>query len=139
MNIYFSENVKRMRKEKDLTQETLAEALGVSFQTISKWERGESYPDLSMLSVISSFFSVSVDVLLGIDKAHTEETIKSFEDGILIGEIVNVSADESVLTDGQLDIRKLKPISFNPFDNKYYGVGEEEGHAFKDGLTLRER
>ena len=54
MNIYFSENVKRMRKEKDLTQETLAEALGVSFQTISKWERGESYPDLSMLSVISS-------------------------------------------------------------------------------------
>jgi flavin reductase (DIM6/NTAB) family NADH-FMN oxidoreductase RutF len=65
--------------------------------------------------------------------------VKSFEDGILIGEIVNVSADESVLTDGQLDIRKLKPISFNPFDNKYYGVGEEVGHAFKDGLTLRER
>ena len=80
MNIYFSENVKRMRKEKDLTQETLAEALGVSFQTISKWERGESYPDLSMLSVISSFFSVSVDVLLGIDKAHTEETIKKYVD-----------------------------------------------------------
>ena len=80
MNIYFSENVKRMRIEKDLTQETLAEALGVSFQTISKWERGESYPDLSMLSVISSFFSVSVDVLRGNNKAHTEETIKKYVD-----------------------------------------------------------
>ncbi len=80
MNIYFSENVKRLRKEKDLTQEVLAEALGVSFQTISKWERGESYPDIAMLPVISSFFSVSVDVLLGVDKSRTEERIKKYVD-----------------------------------------------------------
>ncbi len=39
--------------------------------------------------------------------------VKSFEGGILIGEIVNVSADESVVTDGVVDIKKLKPISFS--------------------------
>lgn len=41
MTIYFGENLKNLRKEKDLTQETLADYLGVSFQAISKWERGE--------------------------------------------------------------------------------------------------
>ena len=41
-----------------------------------------------------------------------ECTVKSFEDGILVGEIVNVSADEIVVTDGVVDIKKVKPISF---------------------------
>jgi flavin reductase (DIM6/NTAB) family NADH-FMN oxidoreductase RutF len=63
--------------------------------------------------------------------------VKSFEDGILIGEIVNISADESVVTDGVVDIKKLKPISFDPFGNAYFGVGEKVGNAFKDGATLK--
>lgn len=75
MNIYFSENIKRFRKERDLTQEALADFLGVSFQTISKWERGESYPDISFLPVIAEFFSVSTDALLGVDKARDEEDV----------------------------------------------------------------
>ncbi len=75
MNIYFSENVKRFRKKRDLTQEALADFLGVSFQTISKWERGESYPDIELLPTIADFFSVSTDTLLGVDKAKNEEEI----------------------------------------------------------------
>lgn len=75
MNIYFSENIKRLRKERDLTQETLADFLGVSFQAVSKWERGESYPDIELLSTIADFFSVSTDELLGIDKAKNEAEI----------------------------------------------------------------
>ena len=43
--------------------------------------------------------------------------VKSFEDGILIGEIVNVSADESVVTNGNIDPKKLKPITFDPCNN----------------------
>ncbi len=66
-----------------------------------------------------------------------ECTVKSFEDGILVGEIVNVSADESVVTDGVVDIKKLKPISFDPFGNAYFGVGEKVGNAFKDGAVLK--
>ena len=63
--------------------------------------------------------------------------VKSFEDGILVGKIVNVSADESVITDGKVDIQKVRPISFDPFGNAYYGVGEKVGNAFKDGSALK--
>ncbi len=78
MTIYFGENIKRLRKEKNLTQETLAEFLGVSFQSISKWERGESYPDITILPAISSFFDVTIDDLFGIDKAHQEQKINAY-------------------------------------------------------------
>lgn len=78
MTIYFGENLKRLRKEKELTQETLAEFLGVSFQTISKWERGETYPDITMLPVIASFFNITIDDLLGVDKVKKEEKINEY-------------------------------------------------------------
>ena len=55
----------------------------------------------------------------------------------LVGEIVNVCADESVLTDGKIDPAKLQPITFDPVNNAYLALGEKVGNAFKDGLTLR--
>jgi flavin reductase (DIM6/NTAB) family NADH-FMN oxidoreductase RutF len=63
--------------------------------------------------------------------------VKSFENGILIGEIVNVSADESVVTDGAVDIKKVRPLSFDPFGNAYYGIGDKVGNAFNDGAKLK--
>lgn len=63
--------------------------------------------------------------------------VKSFENGILVGEIVNVNADESVLTDGKIDPKKLKPITYDPVNNAYFGLGEKIGNAFKDGLKLK--
>ncbi|MDE6413650.1 MAG: helix-turn-helix domain-containing protein, partial [Eubacterium sp.] len=69
MNIYFSENIKSFRKQRNLTQEGLADLLGVTFQAVSKWERGESFPDITLLPVIADFFDVSIDDLLGVDKA----------------------------------------------------------------------
>ena len=63
--------------------------------------------------------------------------VKSFSDGILIGEIVNVSADESVVTDGKVDMKKLKPIAFDPFNNVYIGIGEKVADAFLDGEKLK--
>ena len=78
MTIYFGENLKRLRKEKEMTQEALADFLGVSFQTISKWERGETYPDITTLPVISRFFNVPIDDLLGVNKAREEEKINEY-------------------------------------------------------------
>lgn len=63
--------------------------------------------------------------------------VKSFNDGILIGEIVNVNADESILTDGKIDPAKLKPITYDPVNNAYIGLGKKVGEAFKDGLKLK--
>ena len=63
--------------------------------------------------------------------------VKSFTDGILIGEIVNVCADEGVLTDGKIDVRKLRPISFDPMGSAYFGIGDKVGDAFSDGARLK--
>ncbi len=64
--------------------------------------------------------------------------LKSFSsDGKLIGTIVNVSVDDSVLTDGKVDLDKLEAIAYDPFNNKYVLCKEVVGSAFKDGLKLR--
>lgn len=63
--------------------------------------------------------------------------VKSFDNGILVGEIVNVTADESVLTDGKIDPRKLKPIAYDPMNHTYVALGEVVGKAFSDGHQLQ--
>ena len=56
----------------------------------------------------------------------------------LVGEIVNVSADESVLGEnGRIDPAKLQPIVFDPVNNAYLKLGEKVGNAFRDGLQLK--
>lgn len=65
--------------------------------------------------------------------------VKSFEDGILIGEIVNVCADERILTDGVIDFKKLKPIVYNPCDHTYVALGDVVGKAFQDGWKVKEK
>ena len=78
--IYIGENIKKLRREKELTQETLADFLGVTFQSVSKWERGESYPDITLLPAIASFFDVSYDELLGFDEAFKEKKVQEYID-----------------------------------------------------------
>ncbi len=78
MTIYFGENLKKLRKSKNLTQEALADFLGMSFQSISKWERDETYPDITMLPSIASFFGVTVDSLLGTDMIEKEKQIDEY-------------------------------------------------------------
>lgn len=78
MTIYIGENIKKLRLEKGLTQESLADFLGVSFQSISRWERGESYPDITLLPSIASFFGVTVDSLLSASRARDEEKINEY-------------------------------------------------------------
>ena len=68
MNINIGENIKSLRKRKEITQEELAEYLGISFQSISKWERGEGFPDITMLPDLADFFNTSVDELLGANR-----------------------------------------------------------------------
>ena len=63
--------------------------------------------------------------------------VKSFDNGILVGEIVNVCADESVLTDGKIDPKKLKPIAFDPVNNTYLAMGDKVGDAFGSGKALK--
>ena len=72
MNINFAENLKRLRKQREMTQEDLADFIGVSFQAVSKWERKEGYPDITLLPVIASFFGVTLDELMGMNDIQNE-------------------------------------------------------------------
>ena len=64
--------------------------------------------------------------------------VVSFGDGILIGEVVNQSADESILTDGNIDLTKLKPIVFDAAGMCYRALGEEVGKAWGAGKVFTE-
>lgn len=65
MEITIGENIKRLRRSRGMTQEQLAEILNISNAAISKWERGDSFPDITMLFPIADYFGVTVDELMG--------------------------------------------------------------------------
>src|SRR5690554_1849337 len=65
MKEILAKNINRYRKERGLTQEGLAQKLGITFQAVSKWENAQTLPDLSLLPNISKTLEVSVDKLLG--------------------------------------------------------------------------
>lgn len=55
----------------------------------------------------------------------------------VVGKVVNVTADEKVMTNGEVDISKVDAIAFDPYTHGYYKVGERVGNAFKDGFKLK--
>ena len=59
------------------------------------------------------------------------------ESCIMRGEIVNVSVDESALTDGKVDVSKVRPIVFDPFNRAYHVLGEQVGKAWQSGLIFK--
>lgn len=61
----FNENLKYLRKEANLTQEQFAEKLNVSRQAVTKWESGQSYPDIQNLKEMADMFNVTMDALVG--------------------------------------------------------------------------
>ena len=64
-------------------------------------------------------------------KSYDPETCR------MVGEIINVSVDESVMTDGKVDVDKVAPITFDPFNNAYHVLGAKVGNAFADGAKLK--
>lgn len=68
MNLLIGENIRKLRRRRDLTQEEVAAHLGISPQSISKWERGDGYPDITMLPALANYFGISVDELIGMEE-----------------------------------------------------------------------
>ena len=78
MNIIISDNLKELRKKKNNTQEDLAEFLTVSSAAVSKWERGECYPDIEFLPKIASYYNISLDELFGMNEIRKKECIEKY-------------------------------------------------------------
>jgi len=73
-------NIKRLRREKDITQEQLAEYLGITSRAVSQWECDRTAPDLSQIPALCHIFDVSSDTLLGIDIEKSNEEITKYID-----------------------------------------------------------
>lgn len=73
-------NIKKLRRERDLTQEELAEALGVTPKAVSAWECDRSAPDLSLIPLLCRIFDVTADKLLGIDVERKAEEVQKIVD-----------------------------------------------------------
>ena len=91
MKLNIGETIKRLRKEREITQEEFAEVLGVSCQSVSRWENNSCYPDIELIPVIASFFGISTDKLMGIDeiteKENIEKYLERFQKAISKGEL----------------------------------------------------
>lgn len=72
-----SENLKRIRKDNNLSQEQLAEKLGVSRQSVSKWENGEAYPEMDKVLQLCKMFNLNIDELLNQDIKEVNENKQS--------------------------------------------------------------
>lgn len=73
MELCIGQNIRRLRRERNLTQEEVAAHLGISFQSVSKWERGEGYPDITLLPALANYFRITIDELLGMDELARAE------------------------------------------------------------------
>ena len=91
MKLNVGKTIKSLRKEREITQEEFAEVLGVSCQSVSRWENDSCYPDIEMIPTIAAFFGVSVDKLMGIDeqaeKTAVDRYLSEFQTAISGGDI----------------------------------------------------
>lgn len=71
--LYLAENLKKYRMMKNLTQEDVANYLNITPQSVSKWERGETYPDITLLPALANIFETSIDLLVGMDTIRATE------------------------------------------------------------------
>ena len=79
MNPVIGKTIKMLRSKRGLSQEKLAEHLGIAPQSVSKWEREEGYPDITLLIPLAEYFGVSLDLLMGRDGEENERKILSIK------------------------------------------------------------
>lgn len=95
----FGDQLSKARKNKDLTQEELAERLNLSRQTILRWEKNQVFPDISNLKAVAQVLDVSFDYLLGEDKPEKPPVTEMNLQDILVGKKVQLVIYEELLDD----------------------------------------
>ncbi len=77
MDVKLGKKIRELRKSRNISQEMLAQFLGVSFQAVSKWENDTAFPDVTLIPVIASFFDVSTDELFDYNRLEAERRVNN--------------------------------------------------------------
>lgn len=121
----FAENLKQLRKEKQLSQEELAEILDVSRQAVSKWEQGIGYPEVEKLLLLSSKLNISLDSLMATEVTQESNTPKQH----VIGTITITSPIERVIATCH-KVMSSQKMSGGKSSPQYALFGKSEGNGF---------
>ncbi|MCI9436711.1 MAG: helix-turn-helix transcriptional regulator [Lachnospiraceae bacterium] len=80
MEFNIGSKIKKLRRQKNISQEVLAQYLGISFQAVSKWESGQNMPDITLIPALASFFGISTDELFDYNYYETEKRVAEIVD-----------------------------------------------------------
>lgn len=100
MAMKIGEKIKALRKAKNISQESLAKVLGVTFQAVSKWETNATAPDVSLIPAIASFFSVSIDELFDYNALENDRKIDNICREAALSRFDDPTHAEEILRDG---------------------------------------
>lgn len=133
MKLAIGENIRNFRKKNDLTQEALADRLGVTYQSVSRWENGTTYPDLELIPAISATLDVTVDELLGMPQIEKEKrAVETFDE--LRRECIKREYDADKIVDLLRDIRR----NYLDSNSAWRPWCEGNDRAFRDPKILPE-
>lgn len=107
MKLNISENIKALRRERGMTQERLAELMGVSCTAVSKWESASTYPDITALIPLSEIFDVSVDELIGAKKGERAARLEEVKTALK-----HIQYDDSLPESAYLDAARQAVAEF---------------------------
>lgn len=142
MLLKIGEQIKKLRREKDLTQEEVANHLGVSFQSVSKWERGEGYPDITMLPALSHYFQISVDELLGVDDTQKQKKYNEINEIWLQNNKKGLNFENVTLMRESLKIFPndvLLLVQLSTSLEKLRGTKQEESAWLQESIAVQEQ
>ena len=130
--------ISQKRKEHNMTQMQLADALGISFQAVSNWERGNSMPDISKLPELAELFGCSIEELLGggTSAGNVEKLAKGEGQGLSLGEIAEVAPvlTPEVLDEAVESARRGTPSAACGDSSLQEGAEESEEEGFDEDL-----
>lgn len=142
MHLLLGENIRKKRLECNLTQEEMATHLGISAQSVSKWERGDGYPDIEMLPSLAHYFNTDIDELLGMSVAERNEKY----------EAVNKQWEENNKTGRHNENTQLMREALRTFPNdalllvqlstsleKLDGTPEEKEKNLRESIAVQEQ
>ena len=133
MKLTIGENIRNFRKKNDLTQEELADRLGVTYQSVSRWENGATYPDLELLPAIAETLSITLDELLGMPQIEKEKrALATFDE--LRRECMKKEYDADKIVTLLRDIRR----NYLDSDHAWRPWSEGNDRVFRDPKILPE-